>query len=229
MCVSRKVPTTQCQSVFSTRSLNFLFVDRGITWVRLAVGQMFINWIAICDIGLTACCSCCNNPRLTHKTFSSSSQPSLLSAEPLLPPHNFHSHSLRRLPLYQPLHISSPMPASLSVGQPTLPPLPAHRRVPLAGAPLSPTQVPPFLSLPRRQPSYALDQVCFIVVLWLLASPWMIHSFINKVRVSNMLFLSFFYSENHSTRPQTLSEWMLNLQVHFWTTGIICIDFKSTI
>lgn len=31
MCVSRKAPTTQCQSVFSTRSLNFLFVDRGIT------------------------------------------------------------------------------------------------------------------------------------------------------------------------------------------------------
>ncbi|XP_011601535.2 disintegrin and metalloproteinase domain-containing protein 12 isoform X1 [Takifugu rubripes] len=85
-------------------------------------------------------------------------KPSLLSAEPLLPPHNFHSHSLRRLPLYQPLHISGPMPASLSVGQPTLPPLPAHHRVPLAGASLSPTQVPPFLSLPRRQPSYGLDQ-----------------------------------------------------------------------
>ncbi|CAG05062.1 unnamed protein product, partial [Tetraodon nigroviridis] len=85
-------------------------------------------------------------------------QPSLLSAEPLLPPHNFHSHSLRRLPLYQPLHISSPMPVSLSVGQPTLPPLPAHHRVPPAGAPTSPTQVPPFLSLPRQQPSHRLDQ-----------------------------------------------------------------------
>ncbi|XP_035028203.2 disintegrin and metalloproteinase domain-containing protein 12 isoform X2 [Hippoglossus stenolepis] len=78
-------------------------------------------------------------------------KPSLLSSEPLLPPHNFHSHSLRRLPLYQPLHISQPMPVSLSVGQPTLPPLPAHTA-------LSPPRVPPFLSLPRQQPSYRADQ-----------------------------------------------------------------------
>ncbi|XP_071336448.1 disintegrin and metalloproteinase domain-containing protein 12 isoform X2 [Trachinotus anak] len=85
-------------------------------------------------------------------------KPSLLSAEPLLPPHNFHSHSLRRLPLYQPLHISQPMPVSLSVGQPTLPPLPAHHRVLPAHASLSPPRVPPFLSLPRRQPSYRADQ-----------------------------------------------------------------------
>ncbi|XP_029962818.1 disintegrin and metalloproteinase domain-containing protein 12 [Salarias fasciatus] len=85
-------------------------------------------------------------------------KPSLLSAEPLLPPHNFHSHSLRRLPLYQPLHISHPMPASLSVGQPTLPPLPALHRVLPARAPLSPPQVPPFLSLPRHQPSYRAEQ-----------------------------------------------------------------------
>ncbi|XP_075894550.1 disintegrin and metalloproteinase domain-containing protein 12 isoform X2 [Nelusetta ayraudi] len=87
-------------------------------------------------------------------------KPSLLSAEPLLPPHNFHSHSLRRLPLYQPLHISQPMPASLNVGQPTLPPLPAHRRAPRA--PLASLSPPPrvqaFLSLPRQQPSYMLDQ-----------------------------------------------------------------------
>lgn len=87
-------------------------------------------------------------------------KPSLLSAEPLLPPHNFHSHSLRRLPLYQPLHISQPMPPSLNVGQPTLPPLPAHRRAPRA-PPTSlspPPRVQPFLSLPRQQPSYMLDQ-----------------------------------------------------------------------
>uniref|UniRef100_A0A3Q1BFP3 ADAM metallopeptidase domain 12 n=1 Tax=Amphiprion ocellaris TaxID=80972 RepID=A0A3Q1BFP3_AMPOC len=89
-----------------------------------------------------------------------------LSAEPLLPPHNFHSHSLRRLPLYQPLHISQPMhisqplhisqpmPVSLSVGQPTLPPLPAHHRVLPAHTSLSPPRVQPFLSLPRQQPSY---------------------------------------------------------------------------
>ncbi|XP_042358344.1 disintegrin and metalloproteinase domain-containing protein 12 [Plectropomus leopardus] len=85
-------------------------------------------------------------------------KPSLLSAEPLLPPHNFHSHSLRRLPLYQPLHISQPMPVSLSVGQPTLPPLPAHHRVLPTHTSLSPSRVPPFLSLPRQQPSYRLDQ-----------------------------------------------------------------------
>ncbi|XP_018552431.1 disintegrin and metalloproteinase domain-containing protein 12 isoform X2 [Lates calcarifer] len=85
-------------------------------------------------------------------------KPSLLSAEPLLPPHNFHSHSLRRLPIYQPLHISQPMPVSLSVGQPTLPPLPANHRVLPAHTPLSPPRVPPFLSLPRQQPSYRVDQ-----------------------------------------------------------------------
>uniref|UniRef100_A0A3B4A2R2 Uncharacterized protein n=1 Tax=Periophthalmus magnuspinnatus TaxID=409849 RepID=A0A3B4A2R2_9GOBI len=34
-------------------------------------------------------------------------------AEPLLAAHSFHSQSLRRLPLYQPLHISHPMPLSL--------------------------------------------------------------------------------------------------------------------
>ncbi|XP_031163380.1 disintegrin and metalloproteinase domain-containing protein 12 isoform X2 [Sander lucioperca] len=84
-------------------------------------------------------------------------KPSHLSAEPLLPPHNFHSHSLRRLPLYQPLHISQPMPVSLSVGQPTLPPLPAHARV-LPAKSLSPPRVPPFLSLPRQQSSYRVDQ-----------------------------------------------------------------------
>ncbi|XP_041804030.1 disintegrin and metalloproteinase domain-containing protein 12 [Chelmon rostratus] len=82
-------------------------------------------------------------------------KPSLLSAEPLLPPHNFHSHSLRRLPLYQPLHISQPMPVSLSVGQPTLPPLPAHHRPHTS---LSPPPVAPFLSLPRQQSSYRAEQ-----------------------------------------------------------------------
>ncbi|XP_067374057.1 disintegrin and metalloproteinase domain-containing protein 12 isoform X2 [Channa argus] len=85
-------------------------------------------------------------------------KPSLLSAEPLLPPNNFHSHSLRRLPLYQPLQISQPMPVSLSVGQPTLPPLPVHHRVLPPHTSLSPPRVPPFLSLPRQQPSYRVDQ-----------------------------------------------------------------------
>ncbi|XP_061767542.1 disintegrin and metalloproteinase domain-containing protein 12-like isoform X2 [Nerophis ophidion] len=81
--------------------------------------------------------------------------PSLLSAEPLLPQHRFHSHSLRRLPLYQPLNISQPMPVSLSVGQPILPPLPARHRLPPARHALSP---PPFLSLPRQPASYLLVQ-----------------------------------------------------------------------
>ncbi|XP_035760567.1 disintegrin and metalloproteinase domain-containing protein 12 isoform X2 [Neolamprologus brichardi] len=86
-------------------------------------------------------------------------KPSLLSAEPLLPPHNFHSHSLRRLPLYQPLHISQPMPVSLSVGQPTLPPLPAHYKVlPTHTSGSPPPRVQPFLSLPRHQSSYRVDQ-----------------------------------------------------------------------
>nr|XP_015800337.2 disintegrin and metalloproteinase domain-containing protein 12 isoform X2 [Nothobranchius furzeri] len=85
-------------------------------------------------------------------------KPSLLSAEPLLPPHNFHSHSLRRLPLYQPLHISHPMPASLSVGQPILPPLPADHRLLPAHMSLSPPPVPAFLSLPRQRPPYQMEQ-----------------------------------------------------------------------
>ncbi|XP_068576844.1 disintegrin and metalloproteinase domain-containing protein 12 isoform X1 [Cebidichthys violaceus] len=85
-------------------------------------------------------------------------KPSFLSAEPLLPPHNFHSHSLRRLPFYQPLHISQPMPVSLSVGQPTLLPLPVHHRVLPSHTTLSPPRVPPFLSLPRQQSSYRVDQ-----------------------------------------------------------------------
>ncbi|XP_005727500.1 disintegrin and metalloproteinase domain-containing protein 12 isoform X2 [Pundamilia nyererei] len=86
-------------------------------------------------------------------------KPSLLSAEPLLPPHNFHSHSLRRLPLYQPLHISQPMPVSLSVGQPTLPLLPAHYKVlPTHASSSPPPRVQPFLSLPRHQSSYRVDQ-----------------------------------------------------------------------
>ncbi|KAM8859240.1 disintegrin and metalloproteinase domain-containing protein 12 isoform 1-T1 [Spinachia spinachia] len=85
-------------------------------------------------------------------------KPSFMSAEPLLPPHNFHSHSLRRLPFYQPLHISQPMPVSLSVGQPTLPPVPPlHRALP-AHATLSPPRATPFLSLPRQQSSYRVDQ-----------------------------------------------------------------------
>lgn len=150
MSVSREVPSAQCSC---RPSIHCLSMEESTE----------SDWLLRCL--LIECAF------LTSWTFSSPSQPSLLSAEPLLPPHNFHSHSLRRLPLYQPLHISGPMPASLSVGQPILPPLPAHRRVPLAAASLSPTQVPPFLSLPRRQPSYGLDQVCAIVVCVFLASP----------------------------------------------------------
>lgn len=135
-------------------------------------------------------------------------QPSLLSAEPLLPPHSFHSHSLRRLPLYQPLHISSPMPVSLSVGQPTLPPLPVHHRVPAAGASASPTQVPPFLSLPRRQPSHRLDQVGFIAFVFIATFRFAIND-INLFTVYSWglkeVIHIYFYQKNHSMRPSQTS------------------------
>ncbi|XP_072293187.1 disintegrin and metalloproteinase domain-containing protein 12 isoform X2 [Eucyclogobius newberryi] len=86
-------------------------------------------------------------------------KPSFPGAEPLLPAHSFHSHSLRRLPLYQPLHISQPMPLSLSVGQPSLPPLPPHHHLlPVHSSMLSPSRVPPFHSLPRQQTSCIVDQ-----------------------------------------------------------------------
>ncbi|KAI4882539.1 hypothetical protein NFI96_010411 [Prochilodus magdalenae] len=85
-------------------------------------------------------------------------QPSHLSAEPLLPPPNFHSHSLRRLPQCpaqcQPLHISHPMPITLGVGMATglqaLPPVPPHR--PLPTHTQSPVRAAPFLTLPRQLP-----------------------------------------------------------------------------
>ncbi|XP_075997905.1 disintegrin and metalloproteinase domain-containing protein 12 isoform X2 [Genypterus blacodes] len=87
---------------------------------------------------------------------------SLLSTEPLLPSHSFHSHSLRRLPVYQPLHISPPLPASLIVAQSALPlplpPLPPHHRVLPTHASRSPPRVPPFHSLPRQHPAYRMDQ-----------------------------------------------------------------------
>ncbi|XP_055758438.1 disintegrin and metalloproteinase domain-containing protein 12-like isoform X4 [Salvelinus fontinalis] len=88
---------------------------------------------------------------------SSIYKPSHLSSEPLLPPHSFHSHSLRRLPHYQPLHISHPMPVSLSVGQQPLPPVPPHHKALPAHTALSPPRAQPFHSLPRQQP-YRMDQ-----------------------------------------------------------------------
>ncbi|KAG7255779.1 hypothetical protein CRUP_018183 [Coryphaenoides rupestris] len=98
-------------------------------------------------------------------------QPSLLSSvEPLLPSHSFQSQSLRRLPVYQPLHISPPLPAGAllsGVGRPSLPPLPAHHRLrpphhhhhhdPAPRLPLPPLATP-FHSLPRQHASYTLDQ-----------------------------------------------------------------------
>ncbi|KAF3841975.1 hypothetical protein F7725_023926 [Dissostichus mawsoni] len=54
--------------------------------------------------------------------------------------------------IYKPLHISQPMPVSLSVGHPILPPLPAYHRVLPAHTPLSPPD------LPRQQPSCRADQ-----------------------------------------------------------------------
>uniref|UniRef100_A0A674DN81 ADAM metallopeptidase domain 12 n=1 Tax=Salmo trutta TaxID=8032 RepID=A0A674DN81_SALTR len=84
-------------------------------------------------------------------------KPSHRSLEPLLPSHSLHSHSLRRLPNYQPIHISHPMPVSLSVGQQPLPPVPPHHRALPAHAALSPPRAPPCHSLPRQQP-YRMDQ-----------------------------------------------------------------------
>ncbi|XP_062319716.1 disintegrin and metalloproteinase domain-containing protein 12-like [Osmerus eperlanus] len=84
-------------------------------------------------------------------------KPSHFSSEPLLPPPNFHSHSLRRLPHYQPIHISHPMPVSLSVGQPTLPPVPPHHRALPPHTSFSSSRAPSFQSLPRQQ-AYRLDQ-----------------------------------------------------------------------
>ncbi|XP_066529729.1 disintegrin and metalloproteinase domain-containing protein 12 isoform X1 [Hoplias malabaricus] len=83
-------------------------------------------------------------------------KPSHLCAEPLLPPPNFHSHSLRRLPQCQPLHISHPMPITLGVGVATglqaLPPVPPHRPLPTHTHTQSPVRAAPFLTLPRQLP-----------------------------------------------------------------------------
>ncbi|XP_064173580.1 disintegrin and metalloproteinase domain-containing protein 12-like isoform X1 [Anguilla rostrata] len=70
-------------------------------------------------------------------------------AEPLLPPHGFHSHSLCRLPQYQPISISSPIP----LAPPPAPP--PHRVLP----PLShvPQTAASFCSLTRQRP-YRPDQ-----------------------------------------------------------------------
>ncbi|XP_034040247.1 disintegrin and metalloproteinase domain-containing protein 12 [Thalassophryne amazonica] len=89
---------------------------------------------------------------------SSVFKPSLLNAESHVAPHSFHSHSLRRLPLYQPLHISHPMPVSLSVGQPLLPPLLAQHGMPPGHDSASPPRMPLFHSLPRQQSLYRMEQ-----------------------------------------------------------------------
>ncbi|XP_030643273.1 disintegrin and metalloproteinase domain-containing protein 12 [Chanos chanos] len=84
---------------------------------------------------------------------SSIYKPSHLISEPLLPPHNLHSHSLRRLPQCQPLQISHPMPVSLgmgmSTGQDHPPPVPPHRAPPTQTR--SPVRAAPFHTLPRQQ------------------------------------------------------------------------------
>lgn len=152
---------------------------------------------------------------------SSPLQPSLLSAEPLLPPHNFHSHSLRRLPLYQPMHISQPMPVSLSVGQPILPPLPAHHKVLPSHTSLSPPRVPPFLSLPRQQPSYRLDQVCLDTCWWtgafiFVRFPLHVHSRVHKLWVLvcfKSSYLEFIFVD-HSSRRTIYKSWAFKYKLH---------------
>ncbi|XP_076834939.1 disintegrin and metalloproteinase domain-containing protein 12 isoform X3 [Brachyhypopomus gauderio] len=85
-------------------------------------------------------------------------KPSHLCAEPLLPPPNIRSHSLRRLPqcpaVCQPIHISQPMPIKLAVGVATglesVPSAPPHR--PLPTLTHSPIKASPFLTLPHQLP-----------------------------------------------------------------------------
>ncbi|KAG9341862.1 hypothetical protein JZ751_018586 [Albula glossodonta] len=104
-----------------------------------------------------------SSPKKTHSAYrasplqqprakphsSSIYKPAHLGAEPLLSPHSFPSHSLRRLPQYQPIHISPPIPLSLP------PAPPPHRALP----PLShsPPRGTPFCTLPRQH-SYRREQ-----------------------------------------------------------------------
>ncbi|KAI1886983.1 hypothetical protein AGOR_G00201370 [Albula goreensis] len=67
-------------------------------------------------------------------------KPTHLGSEPHLPPHNFHPHGLRRLPQYQPVHISHPIP---------LPPAPPPHRAALPHG-HSPSRGAPLRSLPRH-------------------------------------------------------------------------------
>ncbi|XP_018605131.1 disintegrin and metalloproteinase domain-containing protein 12 isoform X2 [Scleropages formosus] len=72
-----------------------------------------------------------------------------------LPTQAFHTHSLRRLPQYQPVHISSPMALSLGTSPPTTP-APPPPRAPQHHATLPPRGAA-FRSLPR-QPTVTTDQ-----------------------------------------------------------------------
>ncbi|XP_061084836.1 disintegrin and metalloproteinase domain-containing protein 12-like isoform X2 [Conger conger] len=71
-------------------------------------------------------------------------KPGHLGAEPLLPPQRFPSHSLCRLPQYQPIRISPPIP----MAPPPAPP--PHRALPPLGH--SPQTAASFRSLPRQRP-----------------------------------------------------------------------------
>ncbi|XP_036378407.1 disintegrin and metalloproteinase domain-containing protein 12-like [Megalops cyprinoides] len=81
-------------------------------------------------------------------------KPAPLGSESLLPPNNFHSHNLRRLPQYQPVHISHPIPLPLGTTQPRPPAPPPHRTPPPHGH--SPPKGPPLRGLPRHS-SFRMD------------------------------------------------------------------------
>uniref|UniRef100_A0A8D0CJ65 ADAM metallopeptidase domain 12 n=1 Tax=Scleropages formosus TaxID=113540 RepID=A0A8D0CJ65_SCLFO len=74
-------------------------------------------------------------------------QPAHRGSEPLLPSHNYHPHGLRRLPQYQPIHISHPIPVAPDP-QPKPPAPPPHRHPPSHARSVS--KGTPFRSLPQQ-------------------------------------------------------------------------------
>uniref|UniRef100_W5MM71 ADAM metallopeptidase domain 12 n=1 Tax=Lepisosteus oculatus TaxID=7918 RepID=W5MM71_LEPOC len=61
---------------------------------------------------------------------SSICKPSHLPSDCLLPPHTIHPHTLRKLPQFQPVHISHPIPLPLGANQSQPPVLPPQRVLP---------------------------------------------------------------------------------------------------
>ncbi|KAM9559068.1 disintegrin and metalloproteinase domain-containing protein 12 isoform 1-T1 [Salvelinus alpinus] len=162
---SRGVAVAILATLLSLMGAGFLVFLKRKTLVRLLFTNKKTTMDKLRSVGSTRATS----PSQTQSMYSSRRKspakppgasvykPSHRSLEPLLPSHSLHSHSLRRLPNYQPIHISHPMPVSLSVGQQPLPPVPPHHRALPAHTALSPPRAPPCHSLPRQQP-YRMDQ-----------------------------------------------------------------------